>query len=60
MAATCEIEFDNSPSKVVYCEQNLKGAVVLNLKEEIFVRGKTNIIHIQQQYRHKHIQITVV
>lgn len=39
MSNACEIEFENSPRKIVYAGQLLRGTVRLNLKEKTNVRG---------------------
>lgn len=39
MTINCEIEFENSPRKIVYAGQLLRGTVRLNLTEKINVRS---------------------
>lgn len=39
MSASCEIEFENSPRKIVYAGQLLRGMVRLNLTEKTNVRN---------------------
>lgn len=39
MSVSCEIEFENSPRKIVYAGQLLRGTVRLNLTERITVRS---------------------
>lgn len=36
----CEIEFEDSPMKVVYSGQLIKGDVIIKLKQEMVIRGK--------------------
>lgn len=38
--ASCRIEFDNSPLKVVYSGQLIKGVVIVKLFEATALRGK--------------------
>lgn len=39
MSCSCEIKFEDSPRKIVYAGQLLRGTVQLNLAERITVRG---------------------
>lgn len=39
MTKTCKIVFENSPGKIVYAGQVLRGTVCLNLTEKTTVRG---------------------
>lgn len=40
MSIVCEIEFENSPSKVIYSGQLLRGNVFVVLKEETVIQGR--------------------
>lgn len=45
MTTTCKIEFENSPRKVVYAGQLLRGTVRLNLTKSKLVRSLYIRIH---------------
>lgn len=46
MSATCEIYFENSPSKVLFSGQLIKGNLIVKLNQSIFVRGKVYLVKI--------------
>lgn len=44
MSVKCDIVFEDSPSKVVYSGQLLKGTVIVNLKQETVIQGNARYI----------------